>query len=47
MTNAIAITLVMLIAAVFVLDAALLHWDLPVVLGRQFVGFVEWASFWR
>lgn len=47
LTNAIAITLVLLIAGLFALDAALLHWNLPVVLGRQFVGLVEWTSFWR
>ena len=47
MTNSIAVALVLLVAALLLLDAQVLHWNLPVVVGRAFVGFVEYASFWR
>lgn len=47
MTNTIAITLFILIAGLLLLDQTVLHWNLPVVIGREFVGFVEWLSFWR
>lgn len=47
MTNTIAIVLGLGIVGLLVLDAQVLHWDLPVVVGRAFVGFVEYLSFWR
>ncbi|WP_170310741.1 hypothetical protein [Paracoccus endophyticus] len=47
MTNGIAIVIAALVAGVFVLDAAVLHLDLPLLLGRQFAELVEWVSFWR
>lgn len=47
MTNRIAIVLGLLIIGLFVLDAQVLHWNLPVALGRAFVNFVEYLSFWR
>lgn len=47
MTNGIAIVLALLIAAAFVLDAALLHWGLPVRTGRAVAQLIEWLSFWR
>lgn len=47
MTNGIAIVIAALVAGVFVLDAAVLNLDLPVLLGKQFAALVEWVSFWR
>lgn len=47
MTNKIALVLALLILGLFVLDAALLHWNLPLLVGRQMLHFVEWVSFWR
>ena len=36
-----------LILLIFVADALWLHWGLPVFIGKQFVAFVEYLSFWR
>lgn len=47
MTNKIALVLALLILGLFVLDAVLLHWNLPLRIGRQMLHFVEWVSFWR
>ena len=47
MTNKIALVLALLILGLFVLDAALLHWNLPLLVGRQMLHLVEWVSFWR
>jgi len=47
MTNSIAATIVVLVIGLLVLDATVLHWNVPVVFGRSFVHFVEWVSFWR
>lgn len=47
MTNQIAFWLALLIAAIFVADAAILHWNLPVFLGRKFADLIEYLSFWR
>lgn len=47
MTNTIAIVLIALIAGVLLLDAQVLHWNLPLVVAREFVRLVEWLSFWR
>lgn len=47
MTNSIAAVIALLIAALFVLDATVMHWGLPLILGRMTVQLVEWVSFWR
>ena len=47
MTNRIALTLALLIVALFVADALVLHWNLPVFLGRKFAALIEYHSFWR
>lgn len=47
MTNNIALVLALLVIGLFVLDAAVLHWNLPLLIGREMVGLVEWLSFWR
>ncbi|SDK64656.1 hypothetical protein [Paracoccus chinensis] len=47
MTNKIALVLALLILGLFVLDAAALHWNLPLLVGRQMLHLVEWVSFWR
>ena len=40
-------TIFLLIVMIFVADALWFHWGLPVFIGKQFVGFVEYLSFWR
>ena len=47
MTNKIALVLALLITGLFVLDAAMLHWNLPLLIGRQMLPLVEWLTFWR
>lgn len=47
MTNTITVALVLLIAGVFVVDATVLHLDLPLQAARSFAQLVEWVSFWR
>lgn len=47
MTTGNVITLFVLILMIFVADALWLHWNLPVLIGREFVNFVEYLSFWR
>ena len=47
MTNMIAAVLALMILALFALDALVLHWNLPLFLGRQMLVFIEWLSFWR
>ena len=47
MTNTIAFVLAALILGLFALDAALLHWNLPVMVGREMLQLIEWLSFWR
>ena len=47
MTNQIALTLGLFILGLFVADALLLHWGLPVFLGKQFASLIEFLSFWR
>ena len=37
----------LLIAGVFVVDATVLHLDLPLNAARSFAQLVEWVSFWR
>ena len=41
------VTIFVLILLIFAADALWLHWNLPVLIGREFVGFVEYLSFWR
>ena len=41
------ITIFVLILLIFAADALWFHWGLPVFIGKQFVGFVEYLSFWR
>lgn len=47
MTNRIAAVLFGLIVLLFVADYFVLHWNLPLLLGRAMVHFVEYVSFWR
>ena len=47
MTNRIALVLGMLIVTLFLADALVLHWNLPLFLGKQFATFIEYLSFWR
>lgn len=47
MTNGLALVLALLVGALLLLDWQVLHWNLPVTVGRAFVGFVEYLSFWR
>ena len=47
MTTSNVITIFVLILLIFVADALWLHWNLPLLIGREFVGFVEYLSFWR
>ncbi len=47
MTNKIALGLAMIIIGLFLLDHYVLHWDLPVFLGKQLARIIEWVAFWR
>ncbi|WP_169712119.1 hypothetical protein [Paracoccus contaminans] len=47
MTNAIALVIATMIVALFLLDAGVLHWGLPVLVGRSVAQLIEWLSFWR
>lgn len=47
MTNQIAIALALCIAGLLLLDAFVLHMDMPLFLARQFADLIEWVSFWR
>lgn len=47
MTNSIAFVLAALIVALLVLDATVLHWDIPIMVGREMLHLIEWLSFWR
>lgn len=47
MTTSNVFTIVALILMIFVADALWFHWDLPLLVGREFVAFVEYLSFWR
>lgn len=47
MTNSIALVLALIVVGFFVLDAAVLHWNLPLLVGRQMLSLIEWVSFWR
>ncbi|MBC9248254.1 hypothetical protein H4P12_16395 [Paracoccus sp. 11-3] len=47
MTNIIAITLFLLIVAIFAIDHFMLGNNLPVVVGKGLDNFIEYVSFWR
>lgn len=47
MTNSIALVLALMVIGIFALDATLLHWNLPLLIGRQMLSLIEWFSFWR
>lgn len=47
MTNRISIILGLMILALFAADALVLHWNLPVFLGKKFATLIEYISFWR
>lgn len=47
MTNAIAITLFVLIAGIFLADAAWLHLGLPVMAAKALDRAIEQVIFWR
>ncbi|WP_294929450.1 hypothetical protein [uncultured Paracoccus sp.] len=47
MTNRIAIFLGLLIALILAADLLFLGGNIPIFLAREFVGFVEYLSFWR
>ena len=47
MTNRISIVLVLLIIAIFAIDAIFLGGTLPVLLGKRVAELIEYLSFWR
>lgn len=47
MTNTIALWLGGLILAILAADLAYFGWNLPVMLGREFVVLLDWLAFWR
>lgn len=47
MTNQITIVLVLLVLGLFAADALVLHWNLPLLAGKEFAGLIEYLSFWR
>lgn len=47
MTNQIAIALLILIAAAFLVDQVWLGGGLPLMTARTLDGFIEYLSFWR
>lgn len=47
MTNTIAITLFLLIVAIFAIDYFMLGDNLPVIVGKGLDNFIEYVSFWR
>ena len=47
MTNALAISLLIFIAAFFALDHYVLHLDAPIFLARKFYDLLQWVAFWR
>ncbi|HHY01587.1 MAG TPA: hypothetical protein GX686_01785 [Paracoccus sp.] len=47
MTNLIAAVLALMILALLALDVVVLHWNLPLFLGRQTLALIELVSFWR
>ena len=47
MTNRIAIAIILMIAAFFLIDALFLHLGAALFLARQFANLVEYLAFWR
>ncbi|SDX51506.1 hypothetical protein [Roseicitreum antarcticum] len=47
MTNAIAVSLIVLLAGVLALDALVLDWNIPVFVGRKLVLLLETLAVWR
>ena len=47
MTTRNVITIFVLILLIFAADALWFHWGLPLFIGKRFVAFVEYLSFWR
>lgn len=47
MTNQIALTLLILIAALFVADAVWLHAGLPTMVGKGLDDFIDYLAFWN
>lgn len=47
MTNQIALTIALLIVAIFAADALWLNLGLPVMVGKAMDGLIEQVSFWR
>ena len=47
MTNQIALVLGLLVLGLFAADALVLHWNLPLFLGKAFASLIEYLSFWR
>lgn len=47
MTTRNVFTIVLLILLLLAADALWLHWGVPLFVGREFVAFVEYLSFWR
>lgn len=47
MSHTTAFVLALLILGIFALDAWVLDWDLPVLIGRQGLRLLEYLAFWR
>ncbi len=47
MTTKIALWLVAAIVALFVADAFVLNWGLPVIFGRLMISVLDWVAFWH
>ncbi|KPU84583.1 glyceraldehyde-3-phosphate dehydrogenase [Marinosulfonomonas sp. PRT-SC04] len=47
MTNKLAIIFGLIIIAIFVADHFLLHWGLPVMLGKKLALLTEYIAIWR
>lgn len=47
MTNRIALWLGLAILALFLADALVLGWGLPVIIGRLLIRLIDWMAFWR
>lgn len=47
MTNSIAVVLALMVVGLLVLDSTVLHWNLPLLIGREMLSLIEWVSFWR
>lgn len=47
MTNKLAIIIGALLVALFAADHFMLHWGLPVMLGKKLALLTEYIAFWR